>query len=36
MICINDNDDTLDFEKVKKELENMFETILPEKSGFEK
>lgn len=36
MVCINDSDLNLDFEKVKKELIDMFEKILPEKSGFEK
>lgn len=36
MICINDSNINLDFEKVKTELINMFEKILPEKSGFEK
>lgn len=35
IICINDSD-SIDFEKVKKELQNSFERILPEKSSFEK
>ena len=36
MICINDSNINLDFEKVKKEMIGMFEKILPEKSEFEK
>jgi hypothetical protein len=36
IICINDADESLDFEKVKKEMEEMFNTLYPEKSGFEK
>ncbi|MBQ8833645.1 MAG: Stealth CR1 domain-containing protein [Oscillospiraceae bacterium] len=35
-ICINDSDPNLDFEKYQKELIEAFETILPEKSSFEK
>ena len=34
-ICLNDSDPDLDFEKYQKELIEAFETILPEKSGFE-
>lgn len=36
MVCINDSDVNLDFNKVKLELINMFEEIFPEKSEFEK
>jgi len=35
MLCINDGEVT-DYEKVKQNLINAFETILPEKSSFEK
>ena len=36
VICINDTDPNLDYEKVTKELALHFEKILPEKSSFEK
>lgn len=36
IICINDSNDEVDFEKVKKEINTAFEQILPEKSLFEK
>lgn len=36
MVCINDSDPNLDFEKVKNDQIQMFENILPEKSSFEK
>ena len=36
MVCINDSDNSLDFEKIKEELVNAFEEFLPEKSSFEK
>ncbi len=36
MICINDSDETIDFKNVQKELIEAFETILPEKSSYEK
>ena len=36
MICINDDKDVKNFEKLKQELNQAFETILPEKSSFEK
>lgn len=36
MICLNDSNPDLDFEKYQKELIEAFETILPEKSSFEK
>lgn len=36
MICINDSDKSIQFEKVKNDLITTFERILPEKSSFEK
>ena len=36
MICINDSDRDFDFEKVKSEIIEAFEKILPEKSEYEK
>jgi len=36
MICINDDDENLDYDKVKRELESYFLTMFPEKSCFEK
>ena len=36
MVCINDSDETIEFDKVKNEMIQMFEKILPEKSNFEK
>lgn len=36
VICINDTNDEIDFEKSKMEINNSFEKILPEKSSFEK
>lgn len=36
MICINDSDKDIDFEKCKKEINDAFEKILNEKSTFEK
>lgn len=36
IICINDANDKIDFETTRKELAEMFEKILPEKSSFEK
>lgn len=35
MVCINDNED-IDFEGIKQRLDEAFDKILPEKSGFEK
>lgn len=35
MICINDADETIDFERAKGELIASFEKILPERSSFE-
>lgn len=35
-ICINDNDKLADFEKTREDIIQMFEAILPEKSGFER
>ena len=35
-VCINDSSDTYDFEKAKKEINEAFEKILPEKCSFEK
>ncbi|WP_455543289.1 Stealth CR1 domain-containing protein [Intestinibacter sp.] len=35
MICINDTIEYIDFDFVKREIENAFEKILPEKSHFE-
>lgn len=35
MVCINDNDD-IDFDGIKKRLDQAFDKILPEKSGFER
>lgn len=34
-ICINDSDDSINFERYNKELRNAFESILSEKSSFE-
>lgn len=36
MICINDSGCDFDFQKAKSDVITAFETILPEKSGFEK
>lgn len=36
LICINDSDLTIDYDKVKKDLISHFEMVLPEKSSFEK
>lgn len=36
IICLNDSDPTVDFEKAKEVLIRAFECILPEKSSFEK
>lgn len=36
MVCINDQDENIDFEKSKTEINECFEKILPEKSSFEK
>lgn len=36
MICLNDDDNIEDFEQTKKEICEAFETILPDKSSFEK
>lgn len=36
MVCINDSDLELDFDRVKLELKDMFEEIFPKKSEFEK
>lgn len=36
IICINDADRQYDFEKVTKELAEVFDSILPERSAFEK
>ena len=36
MVCINDSDENLEFEKVQKELIDIFEKMYPEKSSFEK
>lgn len=36
MICINDPEGYIDFEKLSVEIQKVFETILPEKSSFEK
>jgi len=35
-ICTNDDEDTIDFEKAKKEINDAFEKAFPEKSSFEK
>ena len=35
MICLNDNINDQDFEIVKNELINIFESLLPNKSTFE-
>ena len=35
LVCINDNAHIRNYEKVMKDLENAFESILPEKSNFE-
>ena len=36
MICINDPEGYIDFEKLSVEIQKAFETILPDKSSFEK
>ena len=36
IVCINDSDESLDVDKVKKELHKMFEELYPNKSSFEK
>ena len=36
VVCINDADEKYDFENVKRELTEVFEKILPERSAFEK
>lgn len=36
MVCLNDADSTVDFDKAKMSLIRDFEVILPEKSSFEK
>lgn len=35
LVCINDDDTTLDFDKIRNELSAFFEDLLPEKSSFE-
>ena len=35
-VCLNDSSDTLEFEKIAKELRRAWEKALPEKSSFEK
>lgn len=35
MVCINDQDESINFEKAKEEINNSFEKILPNKSTFE-
>ena len=36
MICVNDMVSNKNYERIKQELIEAFETILPEKSSFEK
>lgn len=36
MICINDSNEKVDFERITNELSELFEKVLPEKSSFEK
>lgn len=36
MVCLNDPDCDIDFEVLENKAKNMFDTILPEKSSFEK
>ena len=36
MICLNDPEGNIDFEALAAKVKNAFETILPEKSSFEK
>jgi len=36
MICINDTIYTENFEKKKREVQEAFQKLLPEKSGFER
>ena len=36
VVCLNESSDDIDFERIQKNLVDAFETILPEKSGFEK
>ena len=35
-ICLNDNEKIEDFDTVRGQIADMFERILPEKSGFER
>lgn len=35
-ICINDNDEIVNFEIIREKIDSAFNTILPDKSGFEK
>ena len=35
MICINDDDSVIDFERVKNEINTEFERLYPDKSSFE-
>jgi hypothetical protein len=35
LVCLNDNQHIRDYERVMTEIEQAFETILPEKSTFE-
>lgn len=36
MMCLNDNNDKIDFDMMKWKVQEAFEHILPEKSLFEK
>jgi len=36
LVCINDNDNVTDFEKTKAEVNGILDSILPEKSSFER
>lgn len=36
VVCINDQDEDIDFEKAKQEINSCFEKLLPDKSSFEK
>ncbi len=36
VVCLNDSSESIDFKTIREKLVESFETILPEKSGFEK
>jgi hypothetical protein len=36
MVCLNDNIDKIDYDAMKRKIQEAFEQILPEKSLFER